>query len=108
MRAFAWFVGSVIAAGLLSALIAYPAFELASHLGPWPFHRVAARVAMLVLALELVWLCRHLGVAGKRDLGYGLPWRKFLQVASLWGVIGIATASLGAAFLLAASFGFSS
>jgi membrane protease YdiL (CAAX protease family) len=102
MRAFAWFVGSVIAAGLLSALIAYPAFELASHLGPWPFHRVAARVAMLVLALELVWLCRHLGVAGKRDLGYGLRWRKFLQVASLWGVIGVATASLGAAFLLAA------
>jgi hypothetical protein len=102
MRAFAWFLGSVIAAGLLGALIAYPAFELASHLGPWPFHRVAGRVAMLVLALELVWLCRHLGVASKRDLGYGLPWRKFLKVCSLWGAIGIATASLGAAFLLAA------
>jgi len=102
VRAFAWFVGAVIAAGLLGALIAYPAFELASHLGPWPFHRVAGRIAMLVLALELVWLCRHLGIVSKRDLGYGLPWRKFLKVSSLWGMIGIATASLGAAFLLAA------
>jgi len=101
MRSFAWFLASLLAAGLVGATLAYPAFELASHLGPWPFHRVAGRVTMLVLALELVWLCRYLGVASKRALGYGLPWRRFLKVTLLWGAIGIATASVGADFLLA-------
>jgi membrane protease YdiL (CAAX protease family) len=101
MRAFAWFLGSILAAGLIGAAVAYPAFELASHLGPWPFHRVAARIAMLLLALELVWLCRHLQVGSKRDLGYALPRRQFLKVSLLWGVIGIATAGVGGAFLLA-------
>jgi len=100
MRAFAWFLGSLLAAGLIGATLAYPAFGLASHLGPWPFHRVAGRVTMLVLALELVWLCRRLGVGTKHALGFGLPWRKFLKVSLLWGVLGIAAASVGAVFLL--------
>jgi uncharacterized protein len=101
VRAFAWFFGSLLAAGLIGASIAYPGFEAASHLGPWAFHRVASRLTMVVLALELVWLCRHLGIVTKLDVGYGLPWRKFLKVSLLWGVIGVATASLGAGFLLA-------
>src|SRR5271170_6407939 len=101
MRSFAWFLASLLAAGLVGATLAYPAFELASHLGPWPFHRVAGRVTMLVLALELAWLCRHLGVRAKRDFGYGVPWRRFVMVSVAWGAIGIATAGVGAAFLLA-------
>ena len=100
MRAFAWFLGSLLAAGLIGAALAYPAFELAAHLGPWPFHRVAGRIAMLVLALELVWLVRHLGVGTKRGMGYGLPWRRFLRVSVLAGAVGIATAGAGACFLL--------
>jgi membrane protease YdiL (CAAX protease family) len=55
---------------------------------------------MLVLAVELVWLCRHLQLRQKRDYGYGLPWRRFVRVCALWAVIGIATAGVGAAFLL--------
>ena len=47
MRAFAWFVGVLVAAGLLAALIAYPVYELTSLFAPWPFHRVASRIAML-------------------------------------------------------------
>jgi membrane protease YdiL (CAAX protease family) len=55
---------------------------------------------MLVLAVELVWLCRHLNLTLKRDYGYGLPWRRFLQVSFAWGAIGMATAGLGAWFLM--------
>src|SRR5277367_4812998 len=98
MRAFAWFLGALLLAGLIGALIAYPAFELTTTFANFAFHRVASRIAMLLLALELVWLCRHLNLATKRALGYGLPWRRFLKVSLLWGAIGAATAGIGAAF----------
>ncbi|HMK84607.1 MAG TPA: CPBP family glutamic-type intramembrane protease [Steroidobacteraceae bacterium] len=101
MRALAWFLGTLLAAGLIGALLAYPAYELASRIAPFAFHRVASRVAMLILLALLVWLFRHLGLTTKRDLGYGLPWGRFLKVSALWGVIGVATASAGACFLLA-------
>ncbi len=101
MRAFLAFLGAFVLAGLLAACVAYPAYELTSSVAPWPFHRVAARIAMLLLALELLWLCRYLRIETKRDLGYGLPWRAFLTQSLLWGLVGMATAGLGAAFLLA-------
>ena len=101
MRAFAWFVGAIVLAGAIGAALAYPAYELTSTFASWAFHRVASRVAMLVLIGELVWLCRHLNLTRARDFGYGLPWRRFLQVSCAWGAIGIATAALGAVFLLA-------
>jgi membrane protease YdiL (CAAX protease family) len=100
MRAFAWFLGVIVLAGVIGASLAYPAYELTSTFAAWAFHRVASRIAMLVLVVELVWLCRHLQLTLKRDFGYGLPRRRFLGQSLLWGVIGIATASLGAAFLL--------
>jgi membrane protease YdiL (CAAX protease family) len=100
MRSFAWFLGAVLAAGLIGAAVAYPGYELALHLAPWAFHRVASRIAMLLLALELVWLCRHLGIRSKPDFGFALPWRRYLRVALLFGLIGVATAAAGAAFLL--------
>ena len=101
MRAFAWFFGVLVAAGLATALIAYPVYELTSQLASWPFHRVASRVAMLAAAGGLIWLCRHLGVGSKRALGYGLPWRRFVTVALISGIVGMATAAAGAALLLA-------
>jgi membrane protease YdiL (CAAX protease family) len=101
MRAFAWFLGSILLAGLIGASLAYPAYELTSSFADWAFHRVASRVAMLVLVGELVWVCRHLNLKRKSDFGYGLPWRRFLKASLLWGAIGIATAGMGAAFLLA-------
>jgi len=100
MRAFVWFLGSILLAGLIGAAIAYPAYELTSTFAAWAFHRVAGRIAMLVLLVELVWLCRHLNLRTKRDFGYGLPWRRFLAQCLLWGVLGMATAAVGAAFLL--------
>jgi membrane protease YdiL (CAAX protease family) len=100
MRAFAWFLGAILLAGLISALIAYPAYELTSTFATWAFHRVWGRVAMLVLVVELVWLCRHLNLKTRSDYGYGLPWRRFLTISLAWGAIGFATASVGAWFLL--------
>jgi len=88
-------------AAMIGALISYPAYELTSTFASWAFHRVAGRIAMLLLLLELVWVCRHLSLTNKRDFGYGLPWRRFLKVSLLWGGIGAATAGVGAAFLLA-------
>jgi hypothetical protein len=101
MRAFAWFVGAIVLAGAIGALLSYPAYELTLSFASWAFHRVASRIAMLVLIAELVWLCRHLNLTRARDFGYGLPWRRFLQVSCAWGAIGIASAAVGAAFLLA-------
>jgi hypothetical protein len=100
MRAFAWFVGVIVLAGVIGASIAYPAYELTSTFASWAFHRVASRIAMLVLAAELIWLCRHLNLRTRRDFGYGLPRRRFLAQGLLWGIIGMATAGVGAAFLL--------
>jgi membrane protease YdiL (CAAX protease family) len=100
VRAFAWFLGSILLAGLIGASIAYPAYELTASFASWAFHRVASRIAMLVLVAELVWLCRHLNLRTKRDFGYGLPRRRFLGQSLLWGAVGMATASVGAAFLL--------
>lgn len=100
MRAFAWFVGAILLAGLIAACLAYPAYELSLHFAHFAFHRVASRIAMLVLIVELVWVCRHLRLTTKRDFGYGLPWRRFLRISLLAGVLGMATAALGAAYLL--------
>jgi CAAX protease family protein len=100
VRAFTWFVGAILLAGLIGALLAYPTYELTSSFASWAFHRVYGRVAMLVLIAELVWLCRHLKLTRARDFGYGLPWRRFLRVSFTWGAIGVATAGVGAAFLL--------
>ena len=101
MRACAWFVAAIVVAGLCAAAIAFPAYELTQSFANWAFHRVASRIAMLVLVGLLLWLCRHLNLKTKRDFGYGLAWRRFLRVSLLWGAIGMITAGAGALFLLA-------
>ena len=100
MRAFAWFVGALLFTGIVGGALAYPAYELTSTFADFPFHRVAGRIAMLVLAAALVWLCVHLHLTSKRDLGYGLPRRRFIAISLLFATIGMATAGIGAAFLL--------
>lgn len=100
MRAFALFACLFVLAGLIAAGLAFPAYQLTSTFAGWAFHRVAGRIAMLVLALELVWFCRHLRIVSKADFGYGLPWSRFLAQSAAWGAVGVATAAVGAAFLL--------
>lgn len=101
MRAFGLFLCLFVMAGVIGACLAYPAYELTSTFAGWAFHRVAGRIAMLVLAAELVWFCRRLQIRTKRDFGYGLPRRRFIRQSLLWGLAGMGTAALGATFLLA-------
>ncbi len=100
MRAFGLFLVVFVMAGVIGACLAYPAYELTSTFAAWAFHRVAGRIAMLVLVIELLWLCRRIGLSTRGDFGYGLPWRRFLGQSLLWGLAGMASAALGAAFLL--------
>lgn len=100
MRAFSWFLAFAVITLVLVACIAYPAYGLSTHIGHFAFHRVASRIAMLVFALELWWLARHLAIRSRQDFGYGLARSRFLRVAFLWGVIGMISALPGALFLL--------
>jgi membrane protease YdiL (CAAX protease family) len=103
LRAFLGFLASLCVAALAGALLAYPAFELVQLLGgPWPFHRIANRITLLVLVLVLIVYCRRMGLTARRDFGYGLPRPRFLRVALLFGLIGALSAALGALFLLGA------
>jgi membrane protease YdiL (CAAX protease family) len=100
MRAFAWFLGAILLAGILAALLGYPVYQLTTHFAHFAFHRVTSRIAMLLLIVELIFLCRHLAIARKADFGFDLPWRRFLAQSVLWGAIGALSALIGAAFLL--------
>jgi membrane protease YdiL (CAAX protease family) len=102
MRAAAWFLGVLALCALILGCIAYPAYLGVSALHVWPFHRVYGRLAMLVVVVLLAGLFRHLGVVTREDFGFGLPRRRFVREMLLWCAIGIATAALGAGFMLAA------
>jgi uncharacterized protein len=101
MRAFAWFVAAILLTGVIAACIGYPVYSFTQGFANFAFHRVVSRIAMLVLIIELIWVCRHLQLTSKRDYGYGLPWRRFLKQSLGWGVIGMLSAAVGALFLLA-------
>ena len=78
MRAFAIFVG-LIALGLAGiAILGYPAWLVIS---PWldnpKFHRIASRVGMGLLVVGFFYAARHLKIADRQSLGFGLPWKKF-------------------------------
>ena len=82
MRAFAAFIALMAAAVIGGALLAYPVYSLAHELGAdWPFHRVANRLATLVLLVGLIWLLRRMHLNNRADLGYGLERRRFIVVA---------------------------
>jgi len=91
MRAFAWFLGLSVAALLAIAVFAYPAWALLHPHFNFPFHRVGERVGMLALLIGFVALARHLGLADRRSLGYGLPRRAFLREMSVAVALGVAS-----------------
>ena len=97
MRAFAWFLGLLVVALAAVALFAWPAWTLLHPHFAFPFHRIAERVGMLALLLGFLALARHLRLADRASLGYGLPRRIFVQemaialalgVAAVWGIYG--------------------
>jgi membrane protease YdiL (CAAX protease family) len=91
MRAFAWFLGLSVAALLAIAVFAYPAWALLHPHFNFPFHRVGERIGMLALLIGFLALARHLGVADRRSLGYGLARRAFLREMSLAVALGVAS-----------------
>ncbi len=91
MRAFAWFLGLMVVALAAVALLAWPAWTLLHpHFG-FPFHRIAERVGMLALLLGFLALARHLGLADRASLGYGLPRRIFLREMGIALALGVAS-----------------
>ncbi len=80
MRAFLLILLLMGVCLLAAALLAYPVYLLAHPLNEsWPFHRVAARIAMLLLVLGLVLLLRRLQVRTAADWGFGGPPAKFIR-----------------------------
>jgi len=90
MRAFVAFIALMTVAVIGGALLAYPAYTLAHDLGAdWPFHRVANRLAMLVLLIGLIVLLRRMQLTSKASLGYGLDRPRFIRVMLVSLGIGI-------------------
>lgn len=88
MRAFLLFCGLTIFALLIAALVTYPAWLTVGLVSIEPVHRVMHRVAMLVAIVGFVLLVRHLRIADRRSLGYGLSRPAFLQELGLGLAIG--------------------
>jgi len=91
MRAFAWFLGVVLACLVIMGLVAYPSWVLLHPHFDFPFHRIASRVGQAMLFVGVVLIARHLGVLDKKSFGYGVPPREFIP-ALLKGLgLGVAT-----------------
>jgi hypothetical protein len=100
MRAVAWFLGLSVVALLAIALFSYPAWLLLHPHFSFPFHRIGERVGMLALLVGFILVARHLGLADRRSLGYGLPRRQFVREALLGLGLGVLT-MLGVVALMA-------
>lgn len=91
MRAFAWFAALILLGMLGIVVLAYPLYELVTPAIDAPFHRVASRVGMLILLVGFVLVARHLGLADRRSLGFGLPRATFLREVAVGLALGVAT-----------------
>jgi len=91
MRVFAWFVALMVLALAAIAAFSYPAWLLLHPHFDFPFHRIGERIGMLALAVGFVLVARHLGLADRASLGYGLPRRAFLRESALALLLGVAT-----------------
>lgn len=99
MRAFAWFLLLLAVAFAAVALLAYPAWLFLHPHFNFPFHRIGERVGMLILAVGFVAVARHLGLADRASLGYGLARREFVRELSLGLALGLATMLAGVALM---------
>jgi membrane protease YdiL (CAAX protease family) len=91
MRSLWWFLGLCALALLSIAAFTYPAWLLLHPHFSFPFHRIGERIGMLALLLGFVLVARHLGLADRDSLGYGLPRRRFVRELLLGLALGVAT-----------------
>lgn len=90
MRAFLLLVLLMAVCFVAGALLAYPAYLVVHPLNAdWPFHRVASRVAMLLLVIGIVLLIRHLHVTRREDWGFGVPRSQFIRTFARALVLGL-------------------
>jgi len=73
------------------AAFSYPAWTLLHPRFDFPFHRIGERIGMLALLLGFVAVARHLGLADRASLGYGLARRAFVREMSLALALGVAS-----------------
>jgi len=100
MRAFLLLLLLMAICFVAGALLAYPVYLIVHPLNAgWPFHRVAARVAALLLVIGIVALVRHLHVTNRVAWGFGVPRTQFLRTFALALVLGLISMSPIVAFL---------
>jgi uncharacterized protein len=103
MQALGWFLGLCAVALLAIAAFTYPAWLLLHPHFNFPFHRIGERIGMLALLLGFVLVARHLRLADRASLGYGVPRRLFMRELLL--ALGLGVASMLAVVLLMAALG---
>lgn len=91
MRALTWFLLLFVAAFAVVALGTYPAWLLLHPHFDFPFHRIGERIGMVALAVAFLLVARHLKLADRASLGYGLPRRLFLREMLTGLALGVAT-----------------
>lgn len=91
MRAFAAFFGLILAGLAGMATLSWPAWLLLAPHFSFPFHRIAARIGMLIVLIGFVLIARRMRLADRVSLGYALPWRGFARESGLGLLLGIAT-----------------
>src|SRR5256885_16406023 len=91
MRAFAWFLALMALALAAIAVLSYPAWMLLHPYFDFPFHRVGERIGMLALLVGFLLVARHLRLADRVSLGYGLARRAFMREMSLALLLGLAS-----------------
>jgi membrane protease YdiL (CAAX protease family) len=101
MRAFAWFLGLLLLALAVMAGLTYPLWQALYPAFGFPFHRVADRLGMITLLVGFLLVARHLRLADRVSLGFGLPPRQFLREAGIAFGIGVLLMALVIAIMLA-------
>lgn len=91
MRALTWFLLLFVAAFAVVAIGTYPAWLLLHPHFDFPFHRIGERIGMVALAVAFLLVARHLKLADRASLGYGLPRRRFLREMLTGLALGVAT-----------------
>ena len=91
MRAFTWFLLLFAVAFAVVAVATYPVWLLLHPHFDFPFHRIGERIGMLALAVGFVLVARHLGLADRASLGYGLPRRLFVREMLTGLALGVVT-----------------
>jgi uncharacterized protein len=91
MRAFAWFLALLAVALAVVAVFTYPAWLMLHPHFDFPFHRIGERIGMLALAAGFVAVARHLKLADRASLGYGLRRPRFGREMLLGLALGVAS-----------------